>query len=53
MIVKKGQSSVVSKKASDYKEQQIKSSDEDSPTYKNDKLVNIIYNEGEYHIYEP
>lgn len=54
MIVKKGSSSVTNKKASDYKEFASKDNNEESNgIYKNDKLVNVIYHDGNYHIYEP
>ena len=51
--MKKGQSNVTFKKASDYKEDQKQDDDDDSPTSKNDKLINIVYADGEYHIFEP
>lgn len=53
LITRKGQSSVSSKKASDYKNNQNTNMDKEDASKKNDKLVNVIYNDGEYHLYEP
>lgn len=51
--MKKGQSNVVVKKASMYQEKKSKKVDDDeSPKDKCDKLINVIYNEGEYYLYE-
>ena len=46
---------MVTKKASEYRNfnQQSKSDDDDSTIQQNEKLINIIYNEGEYYLYEP
>lgn len=49
MIVKKGQSNVEVKRASEY----LDTENESESPRKNEKLVNVIYNDGQYHIYEP
>jgi hypothetical protein len=56
-LIKKGQSGVAVKKASEYKNHQSLSKEldhsESSSSKKSEKLVNIIYQDGDYHLYEP
>ncbi len=57
VLIKKGQSGVAVKKASEYKNHQSLSKEldhsESSSSKKSEKLVNIIYQDGDYHLYEP
>lgn len=53
LVLKKGQQDVVVERAVDYDESKRTEAAEQVQLTKNNKLINIIYNEGEYYVTEP
>eukprot|EP00347_Sterkiella_histriomuscorum_P015483 403356858 len=57
LILKRGQSDIYVKKASMYQDKQNhiteQENEDESPRNRDNRLVNIIYHEGDYHLFEP